>query len=315
MEGEKMKVAYCTKYGPPEVVELREFDKPFPKDDEVLIKIHATSLHRGDSRMRGLDIPGPFFMSIMARLFLGFRRVGNGVLGMEFAGTVEAVGKEVTKFKVGDEVWASTVWSKFGAHAEYKTMKENGVLTLKPVNLSFKEAAVIPSGGITTVGIIKMANIKPGHKMLIYGASGSVGSSAILLAKTLGAEVTAVCSGTNHDFVRSLGADEVVNYKTTDFTTLGETYDIIFDAVDLYKGDYKRVLKENGVYLNVDKSSNKIKKENVIGLLTELKELCESGKFKAIIDRTYSFDKIVEAYRYVDSSRKRGNVAITVTQE
>ncbi|NHJ01837.1 MAG: NAD(P)-dependent alcohol dehydrogenase [Candidatus Heimdallarchaeota archaeon] len=307
-----MKVAYCTKYGPPEVVELREFDKPIPKDTEVLIKIHATSLHRGDSRMRGLDIPGPFFMSILARLFLGFRRVGNGVLGMELSGIIEAVGKDVRKFKVGDEVWASTVWEKFGAHAEYKTMKENGVITSKPANLSFKEAAVIPSGGITTLGIIKMANIKPGQKMLIYGASGSVGSSALLLAKTLGAEVTAVCSGANHDFVKSLGADVIVDYKTTDFVNLGEIYDIIFDAVDRYKGEYKKALKKNGIYLNVDKSSDKIKKDQVLGLLAELKELCEAGKFKAVIDRTYSLDEIVEAYRYVDSYRKRGNVVITV---
>ncbi len=309
-----MKVAFCTKYGPPEVVKLTKFDKPTPKDNEVLIKIHATTLHKGDSRMRGLDIPGPFFMPILARLFLGFRRVGNGILGMELAGVIESVGKNVSKFKKGDEVWASTVWAGFGGHAEYKTMKEDGVLTLKPSNMTFEEATVIPGGGITTLGVIKMANIKSGQKMLIYGASGSVGTFAIQLAKSLGAEVTGVCSTTNLEFVKSLGADKVIDYKTTDFTELDETYDIIFDAVDLYKGDYKKSLKETGIYLNIDKSSDKIKKKDVLSLLKELKELCEAEKLKAVIDRTYSLDQIVEAHKYVDSYRKKGNVVITVVK-
>ncbi len=307
---EKMKIAYCTKYGPPEVLELTEIDKPTPKENEVLIKIHATTVHRGDSRMRGLDIPGPFFMPFLARLFLGFRRVGNGILGMELAGEIAEVGKDVTKFKKGDEVFASTVWSGFGGYAEYKTMKEDGVLTLKPSNMIFEEAATIPSGGITTLGIIKMANIQSGQKMLIYGASGSVGTFAVQLAKSLGAEVTGVCSTSNLEFVKSLGADKVIDYKTTDFTELEETYDIIFDAVNKFKGDYKKSLKETGIYLNVDKSSDKIKKKDVLFLLKELKEICEAGKLKAVIDRTYSLDQIVEAHRYVDTWRKKGNVVI-----
>ncbi len=311
----KMKGAIVTKYGSPEVVKIEEIDIPTPKDNEVLVKIYATTLHRGDSRMRGLNIPGPFFVPILARLMLGIRRPGNGILGMELSGVIETVGKDVTEFKKGDEVWASTVYSGFGAHAEYKALKEDEVLTLKPSNMTFKEAAVIPSGGITTLGIIKMANIQSGQKMLIYGASGSVGTFAVQLAKSLGAEVTGVCSTSNLELVKSLGAIKVIDYKTTDFTELNETYDIIFDAVDLFKGDYKKSLKETGIYLNIDKSSDKIKKKDHISLLKELKEIIEAGNLKAVIDRTYPLEQIVDAYRYVDSGRKKGNVVITVVQE
>ncbi|MFW9902790.1 MAG: NAD(P)-dependent alcohol dehydrogenase [Candidatus Thorarchaeota archaeon] len=308
-----MKAAVCRKYGPPEVLELKEVDKSIPKKDEVLIKIHATTVHRGDSRIRGLDIPGPFFMPILARLALGIRKPKSPILGMELAGEIEEVGTDVTKFKIGDKVWANTLWAGFGGYAEYKVMKEDGVLTLMPSNMTFEEAAVIPAGGITTLGIIKMANIQRGQKMLIYGASGSVGTFAVQLAKFLGAEVTGVCSATNFVLVKSLGADKVIDYKTTDFTDLGDKYDIIFDAVDLFKGNYKKALKDSGIYLNVDKASDKIKKEHALPLLIELKEICEAGKLKAVIDRTFSLEQIVDAHRYVDTGRKRGNVAVTVT--
>lgn len=308
----KMRAVIATKYGPPEVLKIEEVEKPSPMDNEVLIKIHATTVHRGDSRMRSLDIPGPFFMPILARLALGIRKLKSSILGMELAGEIEEVGTNVSKFKIGDKVWASTVWSGFGGYAEYKTMKEDGVLTLMPSNMVFKEATVIPAGGITSLGIIKMANIQSGQKMLIYGASGSVGTFSVQLAKSLGAEVTGVCSTSNLKFVKSLGADKVIDYKKTDFTELDEIYDIIFDAVDLFKGNYKKSLKETGIYLNVDKSSDKIKKKDALPLLNELKEICESGELKAVIDRTYSLDQIVEAHRYVDTGRKRGNVVVTV---
>ncbi len=308
----KMRAVIATKYGPPEVLKIEEVEKPSPMDNEVLIKIHATTVHRGDSRMRSLDIPGPFFMPILARLALGIRKLKSSILGMELAGEIEEVGTNVSKFKIGDKVWASTVWSGFGGYAEYKTMKEDGVLTLMPSNMVFKEATVIPAGGITSLGIIKMANIQSGQKMLIYGASGSVGTFSVQLAKSLGAEVTGVCSTSNLEFVKSLGADKVIDYKKTDFTELDEIYDIIFDAVDLFKGNYKKSLKETGIYLNVDKSSDKIKKKDALPLLNELKEICESGELKAVIDRTYSLDQIVEAHRYVDTGRKRGNVVVTV---
>jgi len=310
-----MKAIVCTAYGPPEVLRFQEVDKPVPKANEVLIRVHATTVHRGDSRMRGLDIPGPGWQRILARLVLGIRRPRNAILGMEMAGVIEATGRDVTRFGVGDQVFASTAWSGFGAYAEYKCMAEEGALALKPGNLSFEEAAVIPSGGITTLGILKMAHIQPGQKVLIYGASGSVGTFAVQLARAYGAEVTGVCSAANLDLVRSLGAEEVIDYTREDFAQRGETYDVIFDAVDKYRGNYRRALKETGVYLNVDASSDKIDTRDAPMLLGELKELAESGKLKAVIDRGYPWEEIVEAHRYVDKGHKAGNVAITVVAD
>lgn len=308
----KMKAIVYEKYGPPEVLELKSVDRPLPKADEVLIRVQATTVHRGDTRMRSLDIPGPGWQRFLARIMLGVRKPRRAILGMELAGVIEGVGRDVTRFKSGDEVFASTLWSGFGAYAEYKCMAEDGVLAFKPANMSFEQAAVIPSGGITALGIIKMANIQPGQSVLIYGASGSVGSFAVQLANSFGAEVTGVCSTANIDLVKSLGVDKVIDYTRQDFTLSGETYDVIFDAVDLYPGDYKQSLKESGIYLNVDKSSDKIKKNEVIDLLDELKTLIEAGALKAVIDRRYPMEQIVEAHRYVDKGHKKGNVVITV---
>jgi NADPH:quinone reductase-like Zn-dependent oxidoreductase len=307
-----VKAIVCTAYGPPEVLQFQEVDKPTPKDNEVLIKVFATTVHRGDSRMRGLDIPGPAWQRLLARLVLGIRKPKNAILGMDLAGKIEAVGKGVTRFQKGDEVLASTMWSRFGAYAEYKCMAEDGVLARKPANMTFEEAAVIPSGGITTLGILKMAKLQPGQKVLIYGASGSVGTFAIQLARAFGAEVTGVCSTANLELVRSLGAEKVIDYTQEDFTQSGETYDVIFDAVDKFQGDYGIALKERGVYLNVDASSDKIKTRDVPFLLGELKDLVEAGKLTAVIDRRYPWEQIVEAHRYVDKGHKKGNVVITV---
>ncbi|MGD8464222.1 MAG: NAD(P)-dependent alcohol dehydrogenase [Anaerolineae bacterium] len=310
-----MKAIVCTEYGPPEVLQFQEVDKPAPSDNEVLIKVFATTVHRGDSRMRGLDIPGPGWQKLLARLILGIRKPRNAILGMELAGKIEAVGQDVTRFQPGDEVFASTVWSGFGAYAEYKCMAEDGMLAQKPTNMTFEQAAAIPSGGITTLGILKMARIQPGQKVLIYGASGSVGTFAVQLAKAFGAEVTGVCSTANLELVRSLGAETVIDYTKEDFTQRGEAYDVIFDAVDKFEGDYKIALKESGVYLNVDASSDKIKARDRPSLLAELKELAEAGKLQAVIDRRYPWEQIVEAHRYVDQGHKKGNVVITVAHD
>jgi NADPH:quinone reductase-like Zn-dependent oxidoreductase len=307
-----MKAVIYEEYGPPEVLQIVEMDKPVPKGDEVLIRVHATSVHRGDSRMRGLDIPGAAWKTLLARLVLGFNKPKNGILGMELAGDVEAVGQDVTRFKPGDQVFASTMWSGFGAYAEYKCLPQDGVLALKPSNMTYEETAVLPSGGITTLGVIKQADIRPDQTVLIYGASGSVGTFAVQMAKALGAEVTGVCSTASLDLVRSLGADQLIDYTAEDSAQHRGEYDVVFDAVHKMPGDYRRLLKAGGVYLNIDSSSDKIKKNDVPGLLQELKELAEAGKIKAVIDRRYPLEQIVEAHRYVDTGRKKGNVVITV---
>ena len=306
-----MKAIVCTKYGLPEVLELKEVDKPIPKNNEVLIRIYATTVHRGDTRMRSLNIPGPRWQLLLARIVLGIRKPKRAILGMELSGEIVEVGKDVTLFKKGDKVFASTMWSGFGGYAEYKCMAEDGVLAIKPANMTFEEAAVIPSRGIPTLGIVKMANIQSGQRVLIYGASGSVGTFAVQLAKSFGAVVTGVCSTSNLELVKSLGADKVIDYTKEDFTQNDETYDVIFDAVDMFPGDFKKSLNKTGIYLNVDKSSDKIKTKDVIFLLKDLKELIEAGKLKAVIDRTYTLEQIVEAHRYVDKGHKNGNVVIT----
>ena len=232
---------------------------------------------------------------------------------MELAGKIESVGKDVTLFKKDDEVFASTLWSGFGGYAEYKCMPEDGVLGLKPVNMTFEEAAVIPSGGITALGIVKMAKIQPGQKVLIYGASGSIGTFAVQLARHFEAEVTGVCSTPNLAWVKSLGADRVIDYSRTDFTQSNEQYDVVFDAVNKISPEHsKKSLKSTGIYLNVETSSDNIKKKDVVFLLQELKQLVEMGKLKAVIDRRYPMEQIVEAHRYVETGHKKGNVVITV---
>ncbi len=310
-----MKAVICTKYGPPEVLQLRKVEKPVPKDNEVLIKVYATTVHRGDTRMRSLNIPGRRWQVLLARIFLGIRKPKKAILGMELSGKIEVLGKDVRLFKEGDEVFASTVWAGFGGYAEYKCMPEDGTLAIKPANMTFEEAAVIPSGGITTLGIIRTANIQSGQKVLIYGASGSVGTFAVQLAKSLGAEVTGVCSTTNLEMVKSLGADKVIDYTEDDFTQKSEKYDVIFDAVaKIPPKQAKKSLKKTGIYLNIHISSDKIKTKNVISLLKDLKEIIEAGKIRAVIDRSYSIDQIVEAHRYVDKGHKKGNVVIIFEQ-
>ncbi|WP_117885300.1 NAD(P)-dependent alcohol dehydrogenase [Aureibaculum luteum] len=326
-----MKAVLCTKYGPPEVLQIQEVEKPVPKDNEVLVKVYATSVSAADYRVRSFDIPASFWLP--ARLMVGIRKPRKSILGMELSGKIESIGKDVKLFKKGDKVFAATLQT-FGAYAEYICLPEDGPIALKPNNATYKEAAAIPIGARTAFYYLKkIANVKPGQKVLIYGASGSVGTYAVQLGKYFGAEVTGVCSEANLNLVKSLGADKVIDYEKTDFTKNFETYDIIFITVD--KCPFKvciAALNKNGCYLNVGRPMKSISmiwtslissKKLVVGknspetaeVLLKLKRLVEEGHLQIVIDRKFSMDQIVEAHRYVDKGHKKGNVVITVNED
>jgi NADPH:quinone reductase-like Zn-dependent oxidoreductase len=322
-----MKAAVYTRYGPPDVLEVKDVERPHPKDHEVLLRVHATTVSAADWRMRKAD---PFLARFMNGLW---RPKKIQILGMELAGTVEAVGKAVTRFREGDQVFGSTGF-KFGTHAEYVCLPEEGRLAIKPVNMTLEEAAAVVFGGVSALYFLRQAKIHAGQKVLIYGASGSVGVFAVQLAKHFGAEVTGVCSTANLDLVKSLGADEVIDYTREDFSRAGRVYDIVFDTVG--KSGYSRSLRSlerDGLYVRVGGSGRMssilgdllrrivvsiTSRVKVIGGMARattedllfLKALIEAGELRTVIDRRYSLDEIAEAHRYAEAGHKRGHVVI-----
>lgn len=319
-----MKAITYYQYGSPEVLKETQVLKPTPNENEVLIKLHATAVNSGDLRLRKAD---PFAV----RFFFGLTKPKKNILGGVFSGEIEAIGSKVKKFKVGDQVFGSTGMS-FGSYAEYKCINENAIMTIKPSNLNHREAAVIPFGGNTALHFIKKANIKSGQKVLINGASGAVGTSAIQLAKYYGANVTGVCSGSNIELVKSLGADKVIDYTKEDFTKNGEVYDVIFDTVDKisFSGSLKSLTKNGTLILGASGlagmfqalwSSITSKKKVIIGVINEniegielIKKLIEEGKYSPVIDRTYTLDQISAAHSYAELGHKKGNIAIEIVR-
>lgn len=318
-----MRAVVHDRYGPPDVLRLEDVERPVPKDDEMLVKIHATTVTRTDCGLRAAD---PFFM----RVFTGLRRPKRRMPGMELAGVVEGVGAAVTEFEVGDEVFGITG----GANAEYVCVREAGVLAHKPAGMSFEEAAAVCDGALLARTCLRPADLRKGRSILVYGASGSIGTAAVQLARHAEADVTAVCNTENVELVRSLGADEVVDYLREDFTKNGKTYDVIFDAVG--KHSFRRCrhsLKPGGIYITTDLGFmwhvpilalltrwlgdkratigvGRYKKEDVLFL----RELIEAGMYRAVIDRAYPLEDVVEATRYVETGQKTGNVVLTVSR-
>ena len=306
-----MKTVIYTQYGAPEVLHLTEAPKPLPADNEMLVRVHATTVTIGDTIMRSLSIPGPWWQRLGARIFLGIGKPKRPTLGMELAGEVESIGRAVTRFQPGDPVFASTFAVNFGGYAEYKCLPESGVVAIKPSNLTYAEAAAVPGGGMTALQCLRKGNIQAGQKVLVYGASGAVGTYAVQLASHhFGAEVTGVCSTANLELVRSLGAPQVVDYTQQDFSATEERFDIVFDAVGKASpAQARKVLRQGGSYLNVHTASDG---GDSVENLRFLKNLIEAGKLRPVIDRRYALEEIVEAHRYVDQGHKKGNVVITV---
>jgi len=323
----KMKAVICTKYGPPEVLQLSEVDKPIPNDNEVLIKIHATTVSSADGLMRKSE-------SLMSRVILGFRkpRKKYSIIGLELAGEIESIGKEVKRFRQGDQVFGFTGFNP-GTYAEFKCMNEKGSLSIKPTNMSFEEAVSVVDGASTALFFLRdKANVQKGQKVLIIGASGSIGVFAVQLAKEFGAEITGVCGTSNLDQVKSLGADKVIDYTKEDFAASDEMYDVIFDTAGKSSFKHCKVsLTKNGIYMVTTGAMIKnyiltawtkiaSRKKFIFAMSVEknealrfIKEQIEAGKLRTVIDQTYPLEQIVEAHRYIENGHKRGNIVITVT--
>jgi NADPH:quinone reductase-like Zn-dependent oxidoreductase len=326
-----MKAVVCEEYGPPEVLKLKEVDKPVPKENEVLIKVHASTVNAADCNIRGLSYIPPG-LGLLAKLMLGFNKPKISIIGSVLAGEIEAIGSDVKTFKPGDQIFGTG--PELGAYAEYACRPENGAIAVKPLNITYEQAATVPYGALTALYFLKeKARIKRGQKVLVKGAAGGVGVYAVQLSHYFGAEVTGVCSTSNVDFVKSLGADKVIDYKKNDFTEIGEKWDIIFDIVvgDTSFKHCKKTLNPKGYYLAVAGGFNNMiqmirtsmtggkkvifgggaaceKKENLIFL----KELIEAGNLKPVMDKSFSLEQIAEAHRYVESGHKKGNIVVNI---
>jgi len=309
-----MNAIVCTKYGPPEVLQLKEMEKPTPRNNEVLIKVFATAVTASDCLIRRSDLP--LIMSLGRRLSIGFTKPRKPIFGAVVAGDIEAVGKDVRLFRKGDQIYGST-GLRLGAYAEYTCMSEaetmTGCVVIKPATMSYEEAAAVPYGAMIALHFLNKANIRSGQKVLVYGASGAIGTTAVQLAKYFGAEVTAICGTANLELVKSLGADKVIDYTREDFISGGELYDFIFDAVGKRKSSKLKVhcqtaLAPGGKYASVDGGMPRPRAEHLV----RMKQIIEEGHFRAVIDRCYPLEEIAEAHRYVDKGHKKGNVIITV---
>lgn len=313
---ERMKAVICTKYGPPEVLQLREVEKPTPKDDEVLVKIYATAVTASDIFIRSSQIPIQFLIPM--RLYIGLTKPRKSIIGLVLAGEIESIGKDVKRFRIGDQVYGLTGFG-LGAYAEYKCMKEtdstHGCLAIKPINTSYEEATMAAYGGLLAFQYVERGNIQRGQRVLIYGASGTSGTMAVQLANYLGARVTGVCSSANLELVKSLGAEAVIDYTKVDTLDPGVQYDFILDAVGKIKTSKlkvacKKALAPKGKYVSIDDGSLILDSKR----LASIKELVEAGHIKPIIDKCFRFEEIVEAHRYVGKGHKTGGVAVSVAR-
>jgi len=325
-----MRAVVFDRYGPPEVLRLDEVERPVPRDTEVLVKVQATTVNRFDTATREANRRSGLAISLLSRLVSGLRRPRQRVLGTEFAGEVEAAGAAVTEFAVGDRVFGTT-GLKFGAHAEYLAMPVSARIAQMPAGMSFEEAAPTCDGALNALTCLKQADLREGRRILIYGASGAIGTAGVQLARSFGADVTAVCNTKNLELVRSLGADKVIDYTQEDFTKNGQTYDVILDAVGKHSFTRSRgSLEPNGIYLPTDGFANlmwalvtpRLGGKKVLFQIPPrqtkqdvlfLKELIETGKYRPVIERRYPLEDVVEATRYVETEQKTGNVVLTVS--